>query len=281
VYKTIKGVTFHTTNEDGYILRGWINCRSMQTSLEIPWRKKVSPGFRLHFGDRGSETPVDIMLSFYWIAFFWSLNFKGLGDFCEKIGRGHKRNISLRVYSGQLWWELWHDDDGGHDRWHRDKCDSRRKPKIWPWSRYRDKHRSWMCLREGNIDLNPLTVLWGARYYHYETIDEQHIWVHIDEFPGDRYHVRFKLQKQTRYREHGPKWAERKTDEGPTVDWWHTPGIPTQNHSWKGDNTLGSGFSISDTTNWEAAAVETLIKWVKEERVKRNYRPRLEEDLSD
>ena len=275
--KTSKNFYIHSSRSDSSF-RSWLRYRGLSMQIEIPWRKKVSPGFCLHFGDNGSETPVDVMVSFYWIAFFWGCNWPGLGKLCEKIGQGHKRNISLKFHGGQMWWELWHDDDGGYDRHHRDICDQRRKPKLWPWSRGRDKYRSWMCLREGNIELNPLSALWGVRYFHYEVLEEADVWVLIDQFPGDRYNVHFKLEKQTQARKHGPKWARHMTDRGYSVDWSHNPGIPTQNHDWKGDHTLGSGFSIEGRENWQDQAVVKLAEWVKTERNRRGYRPRAVEE---
>jgi hypothetical protein len=280
MFKTYKHLYFHSSHDKGSF-RCWLKVFQIHQQLEVVWLKKVSPGFSFHIGDRGSETPVDVMVSFYWLAFFWGLNFPRLGDICAKLGQGHKRNISLKAHSGQLWWELWHDDDGGYDRHHRDICDQRRKPKIWPWSRYRDKYRSWMCLREGNIELNPLNVLWGARYFHREVLEEKMLWVYIDQFPGDRYDVRFRLEKIMQHREHGPKWVRHKTDRGYAADWFHNPGIPTQNHDWKGDNTLGSGVNIENVENWESEAVQNLITWVKRERERRNYRPRSPEENNE
>lgn len=277
MFKSYKYLYFHSSKEKGSF-RCWLKAFKVNQQLEIVWMKKVSPGFCFHIGDRGSETPVDVMVSFYWLAFFYGANFPRLGDICDKVGQGHKRNISLKAHGGQLWWELWHDDDGGYDRWHRRQCDQCRKPKLWPWSQGRDKYRSWMCLREGNIPLNPLDALWGARYFHREVLEEKYAWVFVDQFPGDRYDVRFRLERVFRYREHGPKWARHKTDCCYDVDWYHNPGIPTQNHDWKGDNTLGSGFSDMDKETWESQAVMKLIDWVKTERNRRGYRPRAVEE---
>lgn len=275
-----KNFYLHLMMDDG-CWRSWGKYRKFSTQLEVAWMKKISPGFCFHIGDASSETPVDIMISFYWLAFFWGCDWPGLGKLCAMVGRGHKRNISLKFHNGQMWWELWYDDDGGYDRHHRDKCDQSRHPKLWPWSRGRKKYRPWMCLREGNIALNPLSALWGDRFYYREVVDEAMVWVYVDQFAGDRYEVRFRLKKVARYRGYGPSWVRHQTDCGYEVDWYHTPGIPTQNHSWKGDNTLGSGFHVDDIEYWQDFSSHTLAEWVKKERVNRGYRPRTPKESNE
>lgn len=269
----------HSAHEKG-LHRFWLNLGNedgwnhwLESHLEVVTRSKHL-GFRLHFGDRGSETPIDAMLGLWWISFFFGLRTNRLGQFCEWIGRGHKRNIALIFHHGQAWWELWYDDDDGYDQYH--KCDKRRKPKLWPWSAGRTKYRSWMCLRKGNIDLNPLDALWGNRYYSYELLEEDTLLIEINQFPGDEYLVDFKLQKMTRSRRHGPKWARRVEFIGYNAEWMineENEGIPTQNHDWKGDNTLGSAVKIEDHVYWRMEADTKLVAWVIKERKSRGYRP--------
>lgn len=259
-----------------YSIRGDYSKR-IETQLEIAIRRKVSPGFSLHFGNNGSETPVDVIISFYWLAFLWGLNFPGLGRFCEKIGRGHKRNISLKFHGRMMWWELWYDDDMGYDDYHR--CDKRRKPRLWPWSMGREKYRSWMCLRQGNIDLNPLDALWGQRYYSYLDLWAKNTRLDVGQFEGDVYDVVFKLQKVTRARKHGPAWARRVSDEGWSADWRCEKGIPFRNDSWKGDEILASAEKVTQhcdgdlSDDWLFEAKASLVERVKKDRIKYNYSP--------
>lgn len=250
--------------------------REIDTHLEVVWRKPRTFGFNFHLGDKGSETPIDIMLDLGFIIFFWGLNFPGLGELCSKIGRGHKRDIGLQIHHGSLWWKLWYNDDGGWDAHHR--CDSWRKP-IWPWSMGRKKHRPWMCLRQGNIELNPLDAIWGYRYFDREVIDHFKGMVEIGEFEGDEYEVEFKLEKNFRQRRYGPKlWVRRRTFEGYSAD-WTTKGIPFRNHSWKGDDVLASsepltGGNISTPPkDWKQQAIESLVERIKKDRDKYKYHP--------
>lgn len=246
--------------------------RRIEGKVEVAFRPDLGKGgFRLHLGDRGSETPVDGMLDLGRVAIFWGINAPGLGRLCERIGRGHKRDLSLRIHDGKLWWKVWFDDDGGYDRHHN--CDSWRQPKLWPWSAGRRKHRGWMCLRDGNIDLNPLDALWGHRYFHYEDVEKRAALVPVGEFPGDEYGVHFTLQRQTRGRNFGPAWARKRTDEGWAASWDASPGIPVRNHDWKGDEVLGSAERVPSADGWLPHAVNSLAERIRRDRIRYGYRP--------
>lgn len=246
--------------------------RTIEGHVEVAFRPKLGKGgFRFHLGNRGSETPVDGMVDLGRVAVFWGVNAPSLGRLCEWVGRGHKRDLSLQIHGGSLWWKGWYDDDGGMDPYHR--CDSWRQPKVWPWSRGRRKHRGWMCLRDGNIDLNPLDAFWGSRYFEYEDVEKVNALVPVNEFPGDEYLVDFTLQKQTRARRFGPSWARHRSDEGWVAAWECRPGIPVRNHSWKGDNILASGVPVSGVDGWLAQAVEALVASVKRDRRHYRYNP--------
>lgn len=275
VYKSGNGWMVHFAGEKG-LYRSWLHFLRAKLSLEICWRKKVSPGFKLHFGNEGSETPVDVMFSIYWLAFFWSADWPGLGEFCAWFGRGHKRNLSLKFHDNKMWWELWYDDDMGHDNWHQ--CDLRRTP-VYPWRWGRAKYRSWMCLRQGNLDLNPLDAFWGFRGYHYEDLEDAAANLHVNQFPHDSYLVRFTLQKRTRFRAHGPWWARRVSDEGYVANWGADPyGIPYRNNSWKGDEIMGSSERIHDEEGWVDQALYSLKNRIISDRRKYNYHPALSEE---
>lgn len=251
--------------------------RSISAQLEISIRPKpYSGGVRLHFGDRGSETPVDGVLDLGWIAFYWGFDAPGLGRLCERIGAGHKRDLSLRIHSGQLWWKLWYDDQGGNDQYHR--CDSWRQPKVWPWSRGRRKHRGWMCLRDGNIDLNPLDALWGPTLW---LKDESfagrtaRTLVPVGDFDGDEYDVEFTLERRTIRRQHGPRWVQRVREVDYSAD--ASGRIPVRNHSWKGDDILGWGVRVSEQSvrdgSWVREAVANTIELVRRDRKHYGYQP--------
>jgi len=246
--------------------------RRIEAQMEIARRKKPeSFGFRFHLGDRGSETPFDGHIDLGWVAFFWGFNAPGLGALCERIGQGHKRDLSLKIHGGQLWWKLWFDDDGGADPYHR--CDGWRRPKVWPWSAGPKKHRGWMCLRDGNIPLHPLDALWGHRYYDRENIETRTVLVPVGEFPGDEYQVTITLESVTRARRMGPRWARRRTDAGWGIDWTCEGGIPFRNHSWKGDESLAGGFGIDSRERWVQQAVTKLVEHTKRDRKRYGYHP--------
>jgi hypothetical protein len=269
----------HQNHDEPGEWRFWLHYRqTMAMSFEMVWGKRaksLGPGFSIHFGDRGSETPVDAHLSLYWIAIFIGTGSRRVARFCEWIGRGHKRDISLKFHDGSMWWKLWYDDDMGYDSYHR--CDSWRQPKLPPWRWGRKKYRPWMCLRDGHIDLNPLDAFWGPRLYSYNDLQTETTTVCVGEFPGDEYEVTFTLQEQTRARREGPSWARRETDEGWSAE-WRTKGIPYRNHSWKGDDVLGSAQKVTaGNPEWLYEAVGSLIERIKKDRVRYNYRPPQEE----
>lgn len=241
------------------------------THLEVSWNQKFhNLGFSINFGDRVSESPFKLMLGLYWVAFYFSLNFPRLGEFCEWLGRGHRREVSLRFHNGAMWWMLWYDDNHGYDDHHR--CDKWRKP-IWPWSLGRKKYRSWMCLRNGNIDLNPLDAIWGSKRFEYKTLEEKDKTIKVDQFPNDRYPIHLKLQKVYCGRLHGPKWVRDYKFSHWSVDWSVDGGIPVQNHSWKGDGIWASSERIDSPSNWWVKAIIQLRKRVEADRIKCNYRP--------
>lgn len=273
--KNLHAFTSHRDNTRRYFatyrIRG-DDRRRIEGHLEIAFRPKVdTAGFRFHIGDRGSETPVDGHVDLGRVAAYWGFDWPGLGRLCEATGRGHKRDLSLKIHSGSLWWQLWYDDDGGYDNHH--DCDSWRQPRLWPWSRGRRKARQWMCLRSGNIDLNPLDALWGPRYFNYEDVEKRTALVPVGQFPGDEHEVEFTLQRQTRARRYGPAWVRQSSDEGWVAEWECHPGIPVRNHEWKGDEILASGEPVDSVEGWLPQAVASLVERVKADRRRYRYQP--------
>ena len=277
----VRSVRKHSIKEKG-LWRGWLTVndpdymrQGVDYHLEVAYGRRkarsLGVGFRLHLGDKGSETPFHFDVYLYWFAIFFSMNTPHMGQIFNKIGRGHKRDISLRTHSGRLWWNLWFDDDMGYDRHHH--CDKRRNPWWWPFRN--KKYRSWMCLRDGCIDLNPLDVMWGHRYYEYKNLGVYEDDFGVYQFEDDIYTVVFTLQHATRGRRHGPRWARKRTDAGYSVDWDCKTGIPVQNHDWwKGDCTYASAVKIEDPHhNWLGQAHNALQEWVIKERQRNNYRP--------
>lgn len=272
--KETKNVRWNTEKEKG-LWRAWLSFMDPEYSndgvdfhWEIAWLKKVAPGFRIHFGDRGSETPFHWDVSFYWLAFFFSMNTHDMGAFFERICRGHKRDLSLRFYSGQAWWNVWYDDDGGYDNHH--KHELHKAPKFWPFRN--DKYRPWLCLRHGSIELNPLDLWWGNRFYNYETLEEDTLLIELNQFPGDEYMVEFKVQHMTQCRRYGPRFARRIKDHGYVAD-WSIPsgdnGIPTKAPG-RG-RIYGSAVRIPDPVDWRMDADDALKAWVFEQRKKEDF----------
>lgn len=258
---------------------GGSDIRRIEGQMEVTTRAKpISCGLRLHLGDRGSETPLDGSLDLGWVALFWGFNAPGLGRVCEIVGRGHKRDVSLKVHGGSLWWKLWYDDDGGMDCYHR--CDSWRQPKLWPWSKGRRKHRGWMCLRDGNIDINPADAFWGGKLWlRDDDFPERttRALVPVNDFPGDEYEVVFTLERREVRRKFGPVWAQKVKRVDYSADAECHPGIPVRNHDWKGDEILGWKVKVSESSvadgTWVRDAVAGTVDFVRRDRKRYGYRP--------
>lgn len=277
---------YHHTRLEKGMWRGWFSYNHddgwrsrWEFIFNVVWGKGHLLGFRLHLGNTGSETPVDFSFGFYWLAFYFSFDFPRLGEFCEWIGRGHKREISLRIFSGKLWWNLWYDDDNGYHPYHN--CDKHRRPKLWPWSRGRNTYRSWMCLREGGLELNPLDAIWGTPRYNYVTKEEDVLLVEVGEFPNDEYMLTTKLQEAWRGREHGPRWVRRKKFMNHCVDWDSAEGVPIQNHDWKGDCAYSSSIQVGDPVYWRMEFDFRFKDWVLKERKRNNYHPPRSESVAE
>ena len=266
----------HTIHEPK-LFRSWFRYRKLELHLEIS-TKHTGPSFKLHLGNASSETPVDWHICLFWMNFYGSFNWPGLGKFCAWVGHGHKRNLYLGFHAGQMWWNLWYDNDMGYDDYHR--CDKRRKTWWWPFSWYRHKYRSWMCLREGCIELNPLDALWGNRWYTYIDKELVKAIINIDDFDGDNgYETVLKLQETHRARRSGPSFARGASYEGFYVDWTCDAGIPIRNHDWKGDNVYASAVRLpnDDITNWVKTAKGQIIEQIRKDRLHYTYRPNVEE----
>lgn len=272
--KETSNVRWHAIKEKG-LWRAWLTFfdpdytnRGVDFHWEIAWLKKVAPGFRIHFGDRGSETPFHWDVSFYWLAFFFSMNTPNMGAFFERICGGHKRNIAIHIHSGQVWWELWYDDDGGYDNHHKHNC--HKTPKFWPFRN--DKYRPWMCLRRGNLPLNPLEVWWGPRYYDYEALEEDVLLIEINQFPGDEYMVEFRVQHMTLCRRFGPWFARHVTDCGYVAE-WSIPenGTPIPTKAPGRGRIYGSSVPIPDPKDWRMDADDALKAWVLDQRKREGF----------
>lgn len=268
-----ENIRWHTSKEKG-LWRAWLTLKDpeyhnkgVHFHWEIVWLRKVSPGFRLHFGDRGSETPFHWDVSFYWLAFFFSMNTPRMGAFFSKICGGHKRDISIRAHSGQMWWNIWYDDDMGYD--HHHNHDLHKAPKFWPFRK--DKYRPWICLRHGNIQLNPLSLWWGVRYYDYKPLDEDLLLMEFNQFFGDEYMVKFEVQQVSQARRYGPRFARRVKECGYIAEWTVEEGIPTRAPG-RG-RVYGSSVSIPNPLDWRMDADDALRAWVIDHHKKDNFKP--------
>lgn len=269
---------FHKWSEKG-LKRVTMRFKRIEARLELVLNKRVAPGFQFHIGNESSETPVDWHVSMYWLAVFGSLNAPKLGAICAWIGRGHKRNISLKFHDKTMWWELWYDDDMGHDDWHR--CDKWRKPKLYPWRWGRKKYRPWMCLRQGNIELNPVSAFYGQTLWledeSFEGPPKTSAMVEINDFPGDMYVVDFSVERREIRRQAGPAWARRVKRVDYSADARCEPGIPVRNHDWKGDEILGWSVRLATAgplpADWLDKAIQGTIDQVHRDRKHYNYHP--------
>jgi hypothetical protein len=269
---------------------GWTT-RQLELNAELHWRGlkgglkrfRDHSGIRLHTGRRGSETPYDAHLNLGFAAGYFSIGGIG-GRWAELIGRGHGRDLSLSLHGGQLWWKLWYDGDSGNDEHHR--CDSWRRPLLPPWRWGRRKHRGWMCLRNGNIPLNPVDAFYGSTKWLLVSKGEPRTaLVVIGQFPGDKYLVTFRLDRRDVRRDSGPAWAQRVQRRDHSVEWDAVlpgqPGIPYRNHDWKGDETCSgnlqasalAGWSPESGADWLPQAVATLRDNIVRDRERYDYRP--------
>lgn len=251
---------------------GWRG-RRVELALELVRNPHGGPAFRFHLGNAHSETPIDGHISTGRHAAFWSIGGIG-GRTAALLGRGHKRDLALRLDNEggwRLWWKGWYDDDGGYDAHHR--CDKWRTPRLWPWSAGRNKYRSWMCLRDGTLDLNPATAFWGGPRRQVEELAAADIMVHIGQYPGDSHLVTAKLQRVTWAREHGPAWARRTQKVDLTVAWEGR--IPFRNDSWKGNDVLASGITFLSPPHpdWPTAAAELIRESMRASRERHGFVP--------
>lgn len=281
-----KGFTAHMDRRAGYA------AGELNVSLEALWLPRYHGrrgagwrewGFRLHIGNRSSETPIDANVHLGPAAAYLTIG--GVGNrLAQLLGRGHKRDLRLEVRGGELRWSLWYDDDGGNDRYH--DCDPWRRPKLWPWSAGRDKYRPWMCLRDGHLDLNPVTAFWGRRMWlQDETFPERTVsaFVNVGDWADDFYLVDFTLERREVRRKTGPSWARRVKRVDYSADARCEPGIPVRNHDWKGDEITGWSARIpaelveqaiaAGDNRWADAAVEETVELVKRDRTRYGYQP--------
>ena len=265
----------HSEAEGGYGPR-WLELAASLYAYKPSKARLTNGGFRLHIGSRSSETPLDAHLDLGIVAAYFQVGGIG-GRWCEWIGRGHGRDLSLTVHGGQVWWKLWYDGDGGNDEHHR--CDKWRQPKVWPWSAGLRKYRSWQCLRNGSAELNPVSAFYGSVKYDHQSIGRARTaLVAVGQCPDDEYTVEFTLQHVQRRRAHGPQWARRITEDYYAYDAECDSGIPVQNHDWKGDEITGwsgrlEGWTPAVDFDWLAQAVESTIEIAVRNRKHYAYRP--------
>ncbi|MFB7867409.1 hypothetical protein [Streptomyces sp. NPDC056069] len=153
------------------------------------------------------------------------------------------RVIDIAFHNGRVWWQLW-------DR--------------------RDEHRATdPAWQSGNANIHPAHYLFGERTAEVleETKTDGTVWMP----DGTSYPVTLTLEKWQRGRRRGRKcttWA---------ISWDCPGGIPVRNDSWKGDNTLGGGFSLpaeaAESRHWPAVACALIAKSCASDRARYDYHP--------
>ncbi|WP_354643849.1 hypothetical protein [Kitasatospora camelliae] len=172
-------------------------------------------GATLKVGNDGSENALACSLRLGRLGALYLSS----GDYGRRIqrrlnaGTYESRVIEVAAHDGSLWWKLWAPRDS--------------------WTKGTPR---WM---DGNTVLNPIDRWLGPVRYSYEDVGPKRPGrVVMPE--GDVHEVTLQLQRQRKGRRRG------RSVESWTVDWTSSPGIPTRNHSWKGDEVLGSGTDVSD-----------------------------------
>ncbi|MGW3403421.1 hypothetical protein [Streptomyces zhihengii] len=212
---------------------------------ELVIGKSSTIGFGLKVGNAGSEHVLAAHI--------------GLGPLgalfihTERFGQGiqrrlnptgyDSREVDLAFHHGKAWWTIW----GRRDE------HSTSDPK-------------WM---RGNININPAHYLLGPSSG--ETIQETETAPTTVRMPdGATYDVTVKLEKWQHGRPRGRKtthWA---------LNWSSTSGIPTRNHSWKGDNTLGGYGPFPDayagSPHWVELASAQIAADCMKDRARYGYR---------
>ena len=205
---------------------------------------------RLHFGTKGSETPIDAHLTIAGTGAYVNLGADALRRACHFLTRGEGRDLSLAMRGGQLWWSLW----VGEGHCNGTKHSHRRGGRYQPWR----------C-RSGNIPVNPLDVAYGSPKYSYEDLSAV---TRTLVMPEDEYEVKLTLRRQR----HGRKGGKQR-DDGLVVDWKAEKGIPFHfDHSggWKGSRYYASAVRMPDGVeekDWPAIALARLAAKATHERV--------------
>lgn len=209
--------------------------------------KSIVSGVGIEFkvGNAGSENVLAVHLRINPLFAIY-LHAEDHGTWLQRClnPRGYDSRVTgLDVGDGRLSWNLW----AKRDEW------SRGTPR-------------W---QQGSLVINLPDRWLGPVRYSYEDVGQKRLGrVVMPE--GDVHEVTLQLQRQRKGRRRGRKV------ESWTVDWTSGPGIPTRNHSWKGDEVLGSSTEVSDAAvdggRWAEEACARIAAHMSRDRSHHRWR---------
>jgi len=223
--------------EDRELFALQFQIRIVKPVAEFSWKFKI--------GNAGSETPWDGNVQFLGSGIYWGV--AGGRNLAHKITTssenlyGH-REISVKIFNGRLYVNLWSDPDNGTKR---------------GWSK--------------SFNLNPLDWMYGERRYSYQRMKS--IQTNIDLEEGS-YPVEIHLEDQIFKRTRSKKVISRSFVLEVDAD----KGIPLylDLNGWKGDRVYGFGVNFPEhgkvRKDWQVDAKALVTAWILEERTKNGYR---------
>lgn len=232
--------------ESGIFNRGywWYVGKQCWHSQIVVGKGVYDLGFHLGLGGTYSETPVD--LAFFLPGLSIYLTTTMFGKICEKLtGDYYKpsREISLQLKGKTLNIDLW----SKKHEWHSED----------PW---------WV--KGLTFNLSPIDKIYGnKRYYYYHLIKSKS--KSFVKLPEKDYPVDLTLKVQVFKR---PRGKAIKTSY--IVEW--EGAIPFRNHSWKGDEVLGSAVEVTrdslEDFHWINEATANIAARIQKDRTRYGYK---------
>lgn len=228
------------------------NKNSIDFNLEFAFRTKIewwtALVWYLSIGNKGSETPWDGHISILGQSIFWSFSRgRRLADFLTSRKQKYtSREIRIGLRDQAFEFVFW----ANKNEWSR---------------KFKDRGLSF------KIPLNLVELIWGAKYFNYETIDKWKGYITFDE---GVYPVELELQSQTIRRR---KRKNKVYDHKFVVEVEAFYGIPSHYDSsagFKGDRTYGFSVDFPYQTippQWWIPASNLVRAWVYKERGRTNF----------